>query len=54
METLSTEEKSVSITFKVTPTMKKAIDDLMKRKKWKFSAFLRVAISKELAIQEDE
>ncbi len=49
MEHLSLEEKSVSVTFKITPTMKKEIDSLMKKKKWKFSAFLRVAIEQELS-----
>ena len=54
MEHLETEEKSVSITFKVTPTMKSEIEKLMKIKKWKLSAFIRVAIAKELQVQEEE
>ncbi len=49
MEHMDLEEKSVSVTFKITPTMKKKLDALMKEKKWKFSAFLRVAIEQELA-----
>lgn len=48
METLEIEEKSISITFLVTPTMDKEIMRLLKKKKWKKSAFIRVAIQKEL------
>ena len=42
------EEKTVSITFKVTPSMEKEIMNLMKKNRWKKSAFIRVAIQKEL------
>ena len=42
------EVKDVSITFLITPTMDKEIKKLMKKKKWKKSAFMRVAIQKEL------
>ncbi len=42
------EEITESITFRVTPTMKKQIDKLMENKRWKLSAFIRVAIKREL------
>ena len=42
------EEKTVSITFVVTPSMDKEIMKLMKKNRWKKSAFIRVAIQKEL------
>lgn len=48
MEQLDIEEKKVSITFKITPSMNKAINKLMRKKKWRKSAFIRVAIEKEL------
>jgi hypothetical protein len=42
------EEKTVSITFKVTQSMDKEIMSLMKKNRWKKSAFIRVSIQKEL------
>jgi len=47
-EHLNTEDKTESITFKVTPTMKKEIEDLMEKKRWRMSAFIRVAIRESL------
>jgi metal-responsive CopG/Arc/MetJ family transcriptional regulator len=48
MEQLDVEFKSTNICFKVTKTLNDEIDKLMKKKKWKKSAFIRVAIQKEL------
>ena len=48
MENLNAEEKSVSITFLTTPTMDRELKMLMEEKSWKKSAFIRVAIQKEL------
>ncbi len=42
------EEITESVTFRVTPTMKKQMNKLMKKNKWKLSAFIRVAIKREL------
>ena len=47
-ELLNAEEKSVSITIKITPTMNKEIKKLMKKKKWRLSAFVRVAIQESM------
>jgi len=48
MEQLIKEDKSVSITFKVTPTMKEEMDKLVAEKGWKFSAFVRVAVQESM------
>lgn len=48
MEQLEIEEKSVSVTFLITPTMDEALAKLIKKNKWKKSAFIRVCIQKEL------
>ena len=48
METLDAEVKSVIVTIKITPSMKREVDRLMEDKDWKFSAFVRVAIQREL------
>ena len=48
MEQLETISKDISITFKVTSEMDKELRKLMKKKNWKKSAFIRVAIQKEL------
>ena len=42
------EEKNVSVTFKMTKSMKKEVDALMKRNGWNHSAFIRVAIKESL------
>ena len=42
------EQKTELVPLKITPTMDKAIKDLMEKKKWNRSAFIRVAIQKEL------
>ena len=48
IEQLDIEEKTVSVTFLLTESMNKKVNALMKKKKWKRSAFIRVAIQKEL------
>ncbi len=48
VEQLDVEEKVISVTFLVTPTMDKEVKKLMTKKRWKRSAFIRVAIQKEL------
>ena len=48
MEQLETEDKTESITFMVTPTMRKELDKLMKKKKWKMAAFIRVAVRQSM------
>ena len=55
MEMEEIEFKDTNICFKVTKRMNKALDDLMKKKRWRKSAFLRVAIQRELdRIARDE
>ncbi len=44
MEKLEREDKTTSVTFKVTPKMKREIEDFCKERNWKLSAFIRVAI----------
>ncbi len=53
METLETEDKTESITFMVTPSMRKQLDKLMKKKRWRMAAFIRVALAKELQVQKE-
>ena len=48
MEDMDIEFKDTNICFKVTKTMNKKIDILMKKKNWRKSAFIRVAIQREL------
>lgn len=48
MEALDAEIKSVIVTIKITPSMKREVDRLMEDKEWRFSAFMRVAIQREL------
>ena len=48
MEQLERNEKSISVTFLIDEKMNKDIEDLMKEKNWKRSAFIRFAIQKEL------
>ena len=48
MEQLSAEEKTVSVTFLITPSMEKEIAELLKKNKWKKSAFIRVAIQESM------
>ena len=54
MEHLETEDKTESITIMVTPSMRKQINKLMKKKRWRMAAFIRVAIAKELQVQDEE
>ena len=42
------EDKTVSVTFMITASMDKELNKLMKKNKWRRSAFIRVAIQKEL------
>ena len=48
MNELDAELKDVLVAIKITPTMEKEIDKVLKDKKWRKSAFIRVAIQKEL------
>jgi len=48
MEQLDLKEKNINICFKVDEKLDKEIKDMIKQKKWKKSAFIRVAIQKEL------
>ena len=54
MKQLELEEKTESITIKVSHTMKKDIERLLQRKKWKMSAFIRVAIQESIERVNDE
>lgn len=48
MEQLDRKDKNISVTFLVDEDMDKEVNELMKEKNWKRSAFIRVAIQKEL------
>ena len=48
MEVLDREDKTVSVTFLITPTLNKRINKLMKKRNWQKSAFIRVAIEQAL------
>ena len=48
MSSFELEEKTESITIKVSYNMKKEIERLLDRKKWKLSPFIRVAIQESM------
>jgi len=48
MDGLEAQVKTEMITFMVTPELKKKINKLMKKKGWRRSAFIRLAIEHEL------
>jgi len=48
MEQLTTEDKTVILTVRVTPTMEREINKMVKKHGWRRSPFLRVAIMKEM------
>ena len=48
MEQLEIQEKEVSVTFLITKQMAKDIEILMRKNKWKRSAFIRVAIQESM------
>ena len=48
MNELDLENKDVSITFLTTRKMDKEMKEMLKKKKWRKSAFIRVCIQKEL------